>query len=92
MQKIELTLEQEQEAARIADIMMAGVRVEVERMSRLLASKSNGELFGETEFQMREAMHRVGNRGFEAALQERKKRGTKEPASAAPNAASRRVS
>lgn len=85
--EVELTAEQAEEAERIADIMMAAARVEIQRMARLLASKSNGELLGETEFQMRAAVHRVGARGVDAALSERKKRGTEQRASSASSAA-----
>jgi hypothetical protein len=60
--------------------------VECRWISRLLASKPNRELFGETEFQVRDAVHRIGARGLDAALEERKKRGTKAPASAAQDA------
>jgi hypothetical protein len=74
--EIELTPEQESEAARIEENMLAQARVEARRAARLLASKSNGDLFGDTEFQVRDAVHRIGARGLDAALQERKKRGT----------------
>ena len=74
---VELTAEQEAEAARIEDILKAGALSEIRFISRLLASKSNRELFGETEFRIREAVHRLGARGIDAALAERKKRGTK---------------
>lgn len=44
-----LTPEQEELAARIEDVMRAGAKVEIQRISRTLASKSDGELFGETD-------------------------------------------
>lgn len=74
---IDLTPEQEEEARRIEDNLRAVMSVEARRMARLLASKKNGDLFGETEFQVRNAVHRIGARGLDAALEERKKRGTK---------------
>jgi hypothetical protein len=77
---VDLTPEQEAEAQRIEDILKAGFAVEVRVISRLLASKSNRELLGETEFQVRDAVHRVGARGIDAALEERKKGGTEDPA------------
>ena len=80
MYEVELTPEQEETAQRIADVMKAGFAVEVERIARLLASRKNRELLGATEFEIREAMHRVGARGIDAALEERKKGGTKGPA------------
>lgn len=84
--EIELTAEQAEEAERIRDTVMAAARVEVEFVARLVASKSNRELFGETEFQIREAVHRLGARGLDAALAERKKRGTKGRVSSARRA------
>jgi hypothetical protein len=80
MDELDLTVEQQAEAKRIEDIVMAGARVEVQRIARLLASKENRHLFGETEFTVRDAMHRLAARAFDAALAERKKRGTEDPA------------
>jgi hypothetical protein len=80
MDEFKLTAEQEAEAARIEDILKAQAAVEVKRIARLLASRSNRQLFGETEFQIRDAVHRIGTRGLEAALSERKKGGTAGPA------------
>jgi hypothetical protein len=84
--EIVLTEEQEQEAARIEDILNAKGRLATKYMARLLASKSNRELFGETEFQIRDAVHRLGAEGLDAVLAERKKRGTKDRAASARGA------
>lgn len=78
MDDMVLTPEQEQEAARIADVVLGGMRAEVQKMARVLVSKKNGELLGPTEFRIRDACHRVGARLIDAALEERKKRGIKE--------------
>lgn len=72
-----LTPEQEAEAERIEDILRAKAAVEIRQVARLLASKPNRELLGQTEFQIRDAVHRVGAAGIDAALEERKKGGTK---------------
>lgn len=80
MNGIELTPEQEKQAEAIADILMAAARVEAQNIGRLLASKNNAELFGQTEFQLRDILLRLGTRGIEAALEERKKGGTEDPA------------
>ena len=80
MNGIELTPEQEQEAKAIADVLMAAMRVEAEKIGRLLASKGNADLLGQTEFQMRDLLLKLGARGLDAALEERKKRGMKDPA------------
>ena len=84
---IELTEEQADEADRIRDILAAKSAVVVDYVSRLLASRENRQLFGETEFLIRDAVHRLGAEGIDAALSERKKGGTKVRASFAPNAA-----
>ena len=84
--EIELTDDQEAEAAVIEDILNASSRATVHYIARLLASKANREFFGETEFQIRDAMHRLGAEGMDAALAERKKRGTKDRASSARTA------
>jgi len=80
MDEIILTPQQEAEAERIEDNLKAAAAVEIRQIARLLASKENRHLFGETEFQVRDAVHRIGARGLDAALHERKKRGTKDPA------------
>jgi hypothetical protein len=86
MDNLDLTPEQEESAARIEDVMRAAFTVEVRRMARMLASKKNRELLGETEFQMRDAVHRVAAQGIDAALEERKKGGTEVPVCAARSA------
>jgi hypothetical protein len=55
------------------------MRVESEKLVRLLASKCNADLLGQTEFQMRDLLLKLGARGLDAALEERKKRGMKDP-------------
>jgi len=83
---VELTEEQAEEADRIQDILAAKSAVVVEYISRVLASKKNTDLLGETEFLIRDAVHRLGAEGIDAALAERKKRGTKVPALSALSA------
>jgi hypothetical protein len=83
--EVELTEEQELEAAQIEDVLKGAAAVEFRRFARLLASKANREFFGETEFQLRDIVHRLGARGIDAALAERKKRGTKGRALSARN-------
>ena len=82
----ELTAEQEEEAQRIADIVAAGARAEALKMGRLLASRKNSELFGAAEFEVRDAVHRIGTRALETALEERKKRGLAGPVASVPPA------
>lgn len=92
MSEIVLNEEQEAEAAQIEDILRAKAAVEIRHIARLLASKENRQLLGATEFRIREAMHRVGAAGIDAALSERKKRGTKDRAACARTAGATRAS
>ncbi len=80
MDGLVLTPEQEQEAKVIADILIGAMKVEAENIGRLLASKQNRDLFGQTEFQLRDILLRLGARGIDAALEARKKKSIKDPA------------
>jgi allophanate hydrolase subunit 2 len=82
-----VTREEANRVEEILDNVLGMAEVELRLAAELLVSKSNAEFFGDTEFQVREAMHRIGARLYDAALEERKKRGTADPASAVPNAA-----
>lgn len=72
---IDLTPEQQEDARIIEDNLRAAMNVELRNVAMLLASKPDRELFGETEFQVRDAMHRIGARGLDSALEARKKKG-----------------
>lgn len=48
-------------------------------LARLLVSKEDHEIFGETEFQARDIVHRIGAKAFETHLAQ-KKTATKAPA------------
>lgn len=76
MKRIALTVEQEAEAARIKALLMKKAEAELDQMARLLASRSNAQLFGRTEFEVRDGCHRIGASAFEAVLGERQKGGT----------------
>jgi hypothetical protein len=87
MEDVILTPEQELEAARIEDIVRGAAASEIRQICRLLVSRQNSEFFGRTEFVLRDAMLRIGARALDAALDERKKRGTRDPARSVPTAA-----
>jgi hypothetical protein len=74
---LQLTPEQEAEAQRLAESVAIKTKEELLQITRLLVSKKDHELFGETEFQVRDLVHKIGARAIEAAVNERKKRGTK---------------
>jgi hypothetical protein len=55
-------------------------------LARLLVSKDDPQIFGDTEFEARSIVHRVGAAAFEERL--KKRMATKDPASTAPVAGS----
>lgn len=77
MPDLKLTPEQEQEAQRLADIIAQKAKEEALAMARLLVSKQDHELLGATEFEIRDRVHRLGAHAIEAAVNQRKKGGTK---------------
>lgn len=75
-----LTAEQEAEAQRLAQILLDKTKQEVLKITRLLVSKADCDLLGETEFQVRDIVHRIGAQAIETAVNERKKGATKDRA------------
>ena len=67
-----LTSEQEAEAQRLAQRIHDQSRADILELARLLVSKPEAEIFGETEFQVREVVHRVGAAALEIHLAEKK--------------------
>ncbi len=89
MARPSLTPEQQAEAQRIYEILRRVTDADLRDLAELLAGKADGELFGATEFQVRDAVHRIGARALETALEGRKKGGTTAPAGPAPAAGGR---
>ena len=88
MHPITLTPEQQQEAQAIYQQLLTVAPERLQQMAQLLASKSDSEFFGKTEFELRELLHALGSDLLNTARQERKKGGTEDPrASAFPAAA-----
>jgi hypothetical protein len=77
MADLELTPEQEAEAQRLADIVVEKTKAEALQIARLLVSKPDRELLGAAEFEVRERVHRIGAAALEAAVNRRKKGGTR---------------
>lgn len=86
-----LTEEQEREAQELAQRIEDAARADVLALARLLVSKPEAEIFGETEFQARDMVHRIGAKAFEVHLAQ-KKTATAAPASNVPAASKRRSS
>lgn len=72
-----LSAEQEAEAQRIFAVLKQTSEQDLLAMARLLASKSDGQLLGKTEFEVRDRVHEIGAKAIETALAERKKGGTR---------------
>src|SRR5262245_22105440 len=89
---MDLTPEQVAEAQRIFDILKEKAEVDLLTLARLLASKSDGEMFGRTEFEDRDRVHAIGAKAIESALAGRRKRATSGAASPARTATGRRGS
>jgi len=70
-----LNADQEAEAQRIYERLEAAFDQERMRMARLMASKGNHELFGPTEYEVRDRVHELGARVLETAAAERQKKG-----------------
>ena len=79
MSRFSLTPEQQDEVQRIERILMESVRNEIRSIAELLASKPDRQLLGQTEFEVRDLVHKIGAKAIETALDERKKGGTKDP-------------
>ncbi len=75
-----LTPEQVAEADRLFQALRPAVEDELRRLTQLLASKPDGKLLGKTEFEVRDRVHAIGAKAIEAALNGRKKGGTRGPA------------
>ena len=73
-----LTPEQEAEAELLAERIRKAAGDEFLQMARLLVSKKSSEIFGATEFQVRDILLKVGAKVYEEYLRE-KKTVTKEP-------------
>jgi predicted GNAT family N-acyltransferase len=89
---MDLTPDQEAEALRIFESLKGKADAELMAVARLLASRETGELFGRTEFEVRERVHAIGAKALESALAGRKKGGTSAVASPAATATGRPAS
>lgn len=72
---MELNEEQEAEAQRIYERLRGAFDNELKSMARFMASKANHQLFGQTEFDLRDRVHALGARVLETAADERQKKG-----------------
>jgi len=78
MVRANLSSEQEVEAKILEAKIQKAIQTEIADLARLMASKPDAELFGNTEFQVRDLVLRVGAKVYEEHLRE-KKTATKAP-------------
>lgn len=79
MLRATLSAEQEAEAKILEAKIQKAIQSEITELARLIVSKKDRELFGQTEFQIRDLVLRVGAKVYEEHLRE-KKTATKAPA------------
>lgn len=84
---LDLSPEQQAEADRIKQRLLAAIEDEIQGIAELLASQPDHHLLGPTEFAVRDRVLKIGAKAIETALNERKKGGMKVPAPAARVAA-----
>ena len=80
MSSSHLTPEQAEQAERIFQSLRQAVESDLRSLAESLASKPDRQLLGQTEFEVRDRVHKIGARAIETALNERKKGGTTGPA------------
>lgn len=86
------TPEELAEVQRIHDVLLKAMDREIWQIADLMVGKRDDQLFGETEFTLREKMLRMGAQALQATVDDRKKGGIEAAASSAPLAARTRVS
>ncbi|MGE3817894.1 MAG: hypothetical protein AB7I30_00520 [Isosphaeraceae bacterium] len=75
-----LDVSQREQADRIDEALMKAAAIDLRVLADLLASRPDEKLLGKTAFQVRDAVHDLGALALQAALDERKKGGTRVPA------------
>ena len=85
------TPEKSKEVQRVHEVMLKAMDREIWRMAEFMVTRRDDQLFGETEFALREKVLRMGAQALEATVNDRKKRGTKAAALSAQIAAKTRV-
>ena len=80
MSQSQLTTDQAELAERIYHSLRQATDDELRQIAQLLASKPDRQLLGQTEFEVRDLVHKIGAKALETALDERKKGGIKGPA------------
>ena len=85
------TPEELAEVQRVHDVLSKAMDREIWQIAELMVGKRDDQLFGETEFTLRDKVLQMGAKALEATVNDRKKRGTKAAALSAQIAAKTRV-
>jgi len=72
--------EQAAHAEQIREALRQAFDTELDRLAELLAAKPDSQLFGPTEFEIRDRVHALGAKVVETAVNLRKKGATTAPA------------
>ena len=72
--------EQARRAQQLYESLRDSTEHDLHAIAELLASRPDDQLFGATEFQLRDLVHRLGAQALQTAAQQRKKGGTAVPA------------
>src|SRR5947209_13049887 len=80
MSQLPLTPDQADLSDRIYQSLRQAADADLRLLAELLASKPDRQLLGQTEFEVRDLVHKIGAKAFETALDERKKGATQAPA------------
>lgn len=72
--------EQAQRAEAIYQQLREAGDTRLRELAALLAAKPDNQLFGQTEFEVRDLVHKLGAEALESAARQRKKGGTRGPA------------
>ena len=64
------------EAQELRRLLLEAASNDIDELAELLAGTTDATIFGQTEFTLRDIVHRVGAKAVETALRERKKGGT----------------
>ena len=72
--------EQARRAQQLFESLKAAAEHDLRAIAESLATKPDDQLFGRTEFELRDRVLRLGAQALQAAAQQRKKGGTQDPA------------
>ncbi len=72
--------DQAHRAEQLLESLKASAEHDLRAIAELLARKPDDQLFGPTEFQLRDLVHRLGAHALQTAAEQRKKGATEVPA------------